>query len=417
MELSARGKSALEILAEIDNQFAPSDSEFIAFHEFGKSRSSVLNAVQRRIEPDLTYQSGKIFGAMTTEPHEFARYVYSRYLERNLGDCGLVPGTKSLEKDLIQILGSLLGDSDVSGNMVSGGTEANIIAMFLAKKSMPQIKNPEIVVPDSAHLSFDKSADLMGLTVKRAHLNADFSLDMNNFESLINDNTIALVGVAGTTALGMIDPLDKIGKLASQRKLLYHVDGAFGGMVFPFLEALGHNLPVFDMRIPEIVTYTIDPHKMGMGVIPGGCLLVRNHVLNDFGFEIPYLAGGGFKSLNILGTRPGASVISFWALMQHLGKEGYKKIVNQCWENTIYLKEELANIPQISLAVEPISPVLGLQLTPQSGMTLCEFDAKMRGLGWALGIFKQWNLARVVLMPHIQREHIDAFLADVKSLF
>lgn len=415
MELSARGKSSVDIISDLDHRLLGISSDEIP--NFGKSRAAVLSDLDLRLSDDWTYSSGHILGAMTTQPHEFARAVYSRYLERNLGDSGLVPATKALEHDLIHILGSLLGDSNVDGNMVSGGTEANIIAIHLAKKvAGNKIINPEIVVPDSAHYSFDKAADLLGVTVRRVPLDTDYKLDFEMYKELINEKTVALVGVSGTTALGLIDPLEKIGSLAHQHQLYYHVDGAFGGLNFPFLRALGHILPPFDLSVKNITSYTVDPHK-AMGVIPSGTLLIRDTSLADLGYTIPYLAGGGIKSLNITGTRPGASVISFWALLQYLGMEGFKNIVKECWENTIYMKEAIQSIPQLTLATEPITNIIGLKLTKSANMDIEHFDLELRQRGWALGIFKQYGFARVVLMPHVKREHIDAFLSDVRNIF
>ena len=91
---------------------------------------------------------------------------------------------------------------------------------------------------------------------------------------------------------------------------------------------------VAHFRVPGIDTYTVDPHKMGMGVIPTGALLVNTKSLNQHNFEIPYLAGGGVRSYNILGTRPGASALSFWALLKYLGREGFRNIIHTVWKRT-----------------------------------------------------------------------------------
>ena len=416
MELSDKGKAALGIMNDLDNYLSISPDSFSRLSTLGKSKPAVLDSLHTRLQPDLIYSSGKILGAMTTDPHEFARFVFEKYMERNLGDSGLVVGTRDVEREVVQMMGSLLGAPDVHGNMVSGGTEANLMAMYLAKKSRPEIITPEVIIPESAHYSFDKASELMGLKLKRARLTTDYQLDLDHYKSLITENTIAMVGVAGTTALGLIDPIRELGTIARKNDLFYHVDGAFGGLILPWLRELGHDLPEFDMSTPEIITYTVDPHKFGMGVNPSGGLLVREERLQKHGFEIPYLAGGGFKSYNLMGTRPGASAISFWALMHHLGREGFRAIASRCWNNTQYLKEEIQSIPGLKIAIEPQAPVLGLQLTPQAGLTLDQLDKKMRSRGWALGIFRQWDLARIVMMPHIRREHLDAFLTEIKQI-
>lgn len=416
MELSDKGKPVIDILQNIEGFIGYSENNFPKIHK-GKSRTLILTELEDRLKIDLDYSSGKVLGAMTTPPHDFARYIYSKFIDRNLGDRGLNPGTAAIEKEVIEMLGNLLGDPFVDGNITSGGTEANIIAMLLAKQKNSNIKGPSIVIPDSAHYSFDKAAILMGLKVKRAKLLPNFHLDLNHYESLIDSNTIALVGILGTSALGLIDPIEKIGRLASKYNKYFHVDGAFGGLVVPFMEELGYKFSSYNFKIPEICSYTVDPHKMGMSVNPSGSLLVNNSNVNSFKFEIPYLAGGAFKSYNILGTRPGASAISFWALMQFMGKQGFIENVRHCLENTYYLRDQIEEIPELKIATEPTMNVLGIQMTSQANMSLEKFNSRLRQKGWALGVFKQWDLLRTVIMPHINRHHIDRFILDVKTIF
>jgi tyrosine decarboxylase / aspartate 1-decarboxylase len=423
MELSEKGKTVSDLLAHIDHRLslfsqnsAESGDDFIGFRNEGKSRDRVLEEIDNRLIDDFTYSSGRILGAMTTEPHEFAKFVYARYIEKNLGDPGLVPGTYLIEQEVVSMLGNLLNCPTARGNQVSGGTESNIIAMRLARKLSSQIKTPEIVLPESAHYSFEKAADIMGLTLRKAELNDDFTVNMTHYESLINENTIALVGVAGTSSLGLIDPIKEIGQLAREHNLYFHVDGAFGGLVLPFLESLGHSYPPFDFRVKEVSSYTVDPHK-NLGVIPSGVILVRDPALTELGYSIPYLAGGAVKSLTITGTRPGASAISFWALMQYFGKEGFKSMVQQCWELTLYCKSLLETVPEIELATDPLVNIIGIKLSTQSNFNIEQLDTKLRKRGWALGLFKKYGLLRIVLLPHIQQEHIDAFIQDLKEIF
>ncbi len=310
LELSAKGKPINELFNQLDHclfVFSQKQTirgdEFIGFRNEGKARNRVIEEIDQRLEADLTYHSGKIIGAMTTDPHEFAKEVYTKYIEKNLGDPGLVPGTYQIEQELISMLGNLLNCPTVRGNQVSGGTESNIIAMRLARKISADIHHPEIVLPESAHYSFDKAADLMGLTLRKARLLHDYSVDMGHFESLINENTIALVGVAGTSSLGLVDPLEEIGELSAKHGIYYHIDGAFGGLVLPFMESMGHPVPSFDFRVKEVSSYTVDPHK-NLGVIPSGCILVRDPQLIELGYSIPYLAGGAVKSLSLTGIVP-----------------------------------------------------------------------------------------------------------------
>jgi len=193
------------------------------------------------------------------------------------------------------------------------------------------------------------------------------------------------------------------------------VDAAFGGFVLPFLNELGYEVPKWDFSVNSVSSITSDPHKMGLGIIPTGGFLIRDpSVLHKTGFEIPYLAGGGFKHFHIVGTRPGGTVISFWAIMRLLGMEGYKKIIKECMERTEYLKKRIAEIDGIKLASKPEINVVGI--TTESGESICDIDDKLREKNWMLGKFLDFNLIRVVIMPHVTKDHLSRFCDDLEDI-
>ena len=384
----------------------------------GKSKNEIYAELTALLRSDLSYDSGKIIGSMCTKPHEFAAEVFTRYLDKNLGDPGLFPGSYELEQRLIKEIGTLFGDPTASGSIVSGGSEANMIACRIAKKLRPEIKNPEIVISEAAHISFFKAADFMDITIRKAKVDPEtYELDMESYKNQISDKTIMLLGIPGTTGLGTIEPIPEIAKLAEKHKIYFHADAAFGGFVLPFLEKLFPNkYPLWDLRLAQLDSMTADPHKMGMGVVPSGGFLIRQKGLPEKArFEIPYLAGGGFKHLSLLGTRPGASAISFWALMQYLGFNGFLQIAKTCWENTLLLRDLIQDTPGIFIAKEPSINVLGIKLENKADHSICKLDTELRKKGWAMGIFRNWNFARVVIMPHITQEHIYRFIEDIKE--
>lgn len=101
----------------------------------------------------------------------------------------------------------------------------------------------EIIVPASAHLSFEKAADLLSMKIVKAGLNERFQVDMAAVRKAVNPRTVAIVGIAGTTGLGVVDPIDELSELALEENLYLHVDAAFGGFVVPFLKELGYKVP------------------------------------------------------------------------------------------------------------------------------------------------------------------------------
>jgi len=381
----------------------------------GIEKQKILELLEKKLKKDLSYDSGSILGSMCSEPLNFAKEIHNKYISKNLGDPGLFLGTAELEDEVIREIGELFGNSNIYGTFTTGGSEANLIAMRIARNLRPQIKKPEVVLPCSAHISFDKAADFLNITLKKVNLLDNFQLDLDHLDSLVNDNTCAVVGVAGTTSLGLVDPIEEIGEFIEGRDIFFHVDAAFGGFVLPFLKELGYPVPAWDFSVKTVDSITADPHKMGLGIIPSGGYFIKDaSILKKTGFEIPYLAGGNFKHFHIVGTRSGSPIIAFWATLKLLGINGFKEIVKNCMENTKFLVERISEIDGVKLAVDPVMNVVGI--TTESGKSICKLEEALRNKKWMLGKFLDFNLVRVVIMPHVKREHLIEFSSDLEKI-
>jgi len=380
-------------------------------NEKGLPKSLVLEQLKSRLKEDFTYDSGKILGSMCTEPHAFAKQVYMKFLEKNLGDPGLFPASAELEKEAIQLLGSLLSNSNSRGHFVSGGTEANIMALWAAR-NLSKEKRSEVIVPFSAHYSFDKAADLLGLKLIKVKLNERFQVDMVTVKETISSRTLAIVGIAGTTDLGIIDNIPELSEIAMAHKLYLHVDAAFGGFVLPFFRELGYANFDFDFKLPGVCSITVDPHKMGLAPIPAGGILFRNEaIMKSVSVEVPYLAGGNTEQSTIVGTRSGASAVAVWALLTHLGREGYKAVVERCMSLTWKLAEGIEKMDEVSLVTKPVMNIVGIKSNDIDIHLLAE---KLREKGWAVSLFP--NHIRIAVMPHIKALHVQSFLKDLRKI-
>jgi tyrosine decarboxylase / aspartate 1-decarboxylase len=380
----------------------------------GLSKRQVFDMLNEFQKKDLKYSSGRILGSMCTCAHPVAREAYQNFLESNLGDPGLFEGTKSLEDEVIAMLGELLGKKDVYGHVITGGTEANLMAMRAARnhaRAEKAIFHGEIIAPKSAHFSFKKAADILGLELKEAELDENYCMDINSVINLISDRTVAIVGVAGTTELGKIDPIADLSELCLEKNIYLHVDAAFGGFLIPFLRDIGYALPEFDFKLPGVCSITIDPHKMGMAPIPSGCILFREEkYLEVMSIDTPYLTEK--QQSTIVGTRTGASAAATWAIMKYMGWEGYVKIAQNSLEITdllargiVKLGFELVSSPELNI-VAFNAPNLGAQ----------QLANMLDDMGWAVSVSSCPPAIRIVLMPHIRREHMVDFLEDLKNI-
>ena len=377
--------------------------------ENGRSEEEVLEELEKRLSLDLTFDSGKILGSMCTYPHPIARKVVMKYMDRNLGDPGLHVGSREIEREAIQMLGELLHLKKAHGNIVSGGTEANILAVR-AFRNRSDVESPELILPESAHFSFLKASDLLGVELVWAKLKKDHSVDVRDVENKITDSTIGIVGIAGTTGLGVVDDIPSLSDLAVDYGVPLHVDAAFGGFVIPFAKALGYDIPDFDFKLKGVQSITIDPHKMGMAPIPaGGIIFRKKKFVESISIPAPYLAGGKVSHPMITGTRPGANAIAVWALLNHLGFEGYKTIVGEAMKLSRWFAERIKSMSGVHLIREPV-----LNIVSFGSEKLGEVETILKTKGW--GISAHRGYIRIVMMPHVKQEHLEAFLRDLREV-
>lgn len=369
----------------------------------GRSWASVRRSLRTFRDRDLSYSTGRILSSMCTAPSALTQEVYQLFSETNLGDAGLFEGTRNLEREAVRMLGSLMGKSDAEGFILSGGTEANLTALWAARNRLKR-KTPEVILPESAHFSFEKSGNLLGVKLVTAPVMKDLTVDVDKVVKNINKNTVALVGVAGSTEYGAIDDIKALSEAAVENSLPLHVDAAFGGFVIPFLKDLGYETRDFDFTLEGVTSITVDPHKMGLAPIPCGGLLVRDKsVFEPIVTSSPYLTERVHYTLS--GTRSGASAAAVYALLKHFGRAGYQANVKKCMEVTRHLHKGLQD-----LGIEVLKPWMNILVFKDGGLR-----RELSERGWVLSRTRRGE-ARLVIMPHVTLGVAQAFLRDVKRL-
>ncbi len=373
--------------------------------EKGRREEEILKYLFDARKKDWKYSDGKILNSMCTSPHPFAKHVYELFSDTNLGDAGLFKGTKGLENEAVGMLGSLLGKPNAAGFVLSGGTEANVMALWIAR-NMKRGENPELIVPKTAHFSIEKAADMLGFKLVMARCE-EHCVDISDVKDKISDNTVAIVGIAGTTEYGTIDDIEALSKIALNEDLYLHVDAAFGGLVIPFLKELGYGTKDFDFSIEGVSSITVDPHKMGLAPIPGGCLLLRERAwLDHIETPSPYLTEK--KHYTLTGTRTGASAASVYAALKLLGMEGYRENVRVCMERTLKLYDELK-----SLGVSMLEPTMNIFVFGHEMQD--EISDGLAKKGWGISRTTRGEI-RLVIMPHVTDDRIDEFIRDLKEI-
>ncbi|MCL4430125.1 MAG: tyrosine decarboxylase MfnA, partial [Chloroflexi bacterium] len=225
-------------------------------------------------------------------------------------------------------------------------------------------------------------------------------------EKCVSKNTVAIVGTAGTAELGVIDPIDNLSEVALRHGVFLHVDAAFGGLVIPFL---ANAKPNFDFILEGVKSITVDPHKMGMAAIPAGGILFKEPKMLDYlKIETPYLTDK--VQYTFVGTRTGASSASTWAVFKSLGREGFRKVIDNCMKNTKLLTGGIEKAG-LKLVVEPTLNLVAFRSENTRGLA-----EKLWKKEWVVSYVPRYDCVRIVVMPHVKRRHIAAFLKVLNEI-
>ena len=340
---------------------------------------------------------GRVLSSMCTEPHPAAREAAERFLATNPGDPSTYQAVAALEAAALDRLGDVVGLDEPHGYVASGGTEANIQAIRAAR-DLATTTTPNVVAPESVHFSAQKAARVLDVELRTAPVDDDYRADVDAMARLVDDDTAVVIAVAGTTEYGRVDPIPAICDLAHDHGARAHVDAAWGGFVLPFTD---HEWR-FDHAAVD--SMTIDPHKMGRAVVPAGGLVFRDsEPLDALAVDTPYLESTAQATLT--GTRSGAGVASTVAALEALWPAGYREQYERQQANAEWLAAELR--ARGFSVVDPELPLVAVDLPSALFSALGE-------RGWRLSRTDRGEL-RVVCMPHVTREALQAFVADVDA--
>ncbi|MCD6461556.1 MAG: tyrosine decarboxylase MfnA, partial [Thermoplasmata archaeon] len=355
--------------------------------------------------------SGRMLSPMYTTPLPEAVEAHMRFMESNLGNPGLYPGSAELERELVEWFKRLFhAPSGAAGRITSGGTESNITALWMAREATGK---KAVVFSENGHFSIRKACSLLSMEPVEIPTGDDTLPDLDAMERALDRMEVAaVVGIAGTTEFGLMEPIEEMAGIAEERDIPLHVDAAFGGMVFPFLTyesegpESGGGGRIFDFRLEAVATLSVDPHKMGMSTTPAGLLIARDPEWWDLtGVPSPYLTRPVHTGL--LGTRASGAAAGAYAAVMTMGEEGYRELVARCMENTRYLRK-LVEENGMTLAVEPESNVVVIN-DPEAKSTA----ERLRERGWMVSVTGKIPGIRIVVMPHVTREVIEEFVRDL----
>ncbi len=279
------------------------------------------------------------------------------------------------------------------GILVSGGTTANITALWCARNTSLGPKNEflgiekeglaaalnfygykgsVVIGSELMHFSFDKAADLMGISTQgliRVPVDSNNRVNIQALRQTVADcrdqnlHIIAIVGVAGTTDSGSVDPLEDIAEIAQENNVHFHVDAAWGGPVI-FSQKHRHKLA----GIERADSVTIDGHKqlyLPMGI---GMVFFRDpHLASSIEKQASYTMRKGSFDLGkraLEGSRPGMALF-LHAGLKLIGLKGYEFLIDEGIRKTQYMAVRISTMPEFELLADPDTNLLIYRYIPK----------------------------------------------------
>ncbi len=396
------------------------------FPKIGMNNKLLNLELERRINETPSWSNTKRgfrIGFPQTRPDHSALQAYKKFLNlnsNNIGDPNLIgkTGTRALEQEVLLASATLFGDSHAVGYISTGGTESNLEAIWMISSYFSiERKYIAIIKTSLTHYSINKAAMILGIKTFDSILSKDYTINIYELCRLIKSlfakgfKGFIIVGTVGYTATGTQDDIEGISQSISKLKqdlkvkIALHVDAAFGGLVVKFLKPNLH----FDLYNSEVLTFTVDFHKMGLCPYPSSLFLCRARITKAIKQHIDY---ADVDDWFVSGSRSGAAAAACWAVINHLGYEGYKKKALYCLELKNWLIKELKVLFPESEVIKNDLNIIAIRFGEHRLKLPKNIEIKYRIHPIEIS-GKLWY--RIYVMPHENKKNLNFFLHDLSK--
>jgi glutamate decarboxylase len=367
--------------------------------------------------------------------------LLKRTSDINFIDFHEYPTTRTIHQRVINMMGSLLNapepndddpETSAIGTATVGSSEAIMLALLAHKWSWRKQRlargldasRPNVIFGADVHSCWEKFALYFDVEARIVPLQpGKYVIGPEDVEPLIDENTIAVGVVVGTTFTGQNDDFTGINDLLLRVRqtrgwdIPIHVDGASGGFIMAFV----HPEIAWDFRLEQVRSINVSNHKYGL-VYPGmGCVIFRdtNCVDPDLIFRINYL-GGEMQNFSLNFSRSAAQIFLQYYNFLRLGREGYRRIMANIMRNARYLEERVLESGRFELLTDVnCLPVVVLRLLDDSRYTVFQICEILRERGWSVPAYtlppdaETIAVMRVVVKENFSRDMADIFARDL----
>jgi glutamate decarboxylase len=357
---------------------------------------------------------------VTTWMPSLAGTLMAHTADKNMIDKDEYPQTARIESHCVNILADLWHapySEQATGCSTTGSSEAAMLAGMAMKwrwrkrreaEDKPADK-PNLVMGANVQVCWEKFARYWEVEPRMVPMEGDrFHLTADQIAAHVDENTIGVVAILGSTFDGSYEPVreiaEELDRIQAEQGLdiPVHVDAASGGFVAPFVQPELE----WDFRLERVCSINASGHKYGL-VYPGvGWAIWRNEesLPEELIFNVNYL-GGNMPTFALNFSRPGSEVIAQYFMFTSLGHEGYRRTIQSAQDVALYLSSEIEKLGPYNLISRGDElPVFAFALKPEvTNYTVFDVSARMRERGWLIPAYtfpanrEDLNVLRIVV--------------------
>lgn len=372
---------------------------------------------------------------VTTWMDDGANKLIAENFNKNFIDQDEYPSVRMIHQRCVNILADLFSATHTDnavGTSTVGSSEAIMLALLAHKWNWKKrqmahhraVDKPNIVYGADVHTCWDKFARYFEVESRVIPLSpGNYTINPVDVLNRIDENTICVGAILGTTFTGQVDPIEKINQLLVDCKkdtgldIPIHVDGASGGFVAPF----AHPKLKWDFRLEQVKSINVSGHKYGL-VYPGiGWLIFRDAGVlpKELIFNVNYL-GGEMPTYTLNFSKNSAGIIAQYYNFIHLGREGYTRVIRNCFDVSSFLMKTLNDSPWFTVINrEQLLPIVTFKLKKDQPFSVYDISQKLRERGWIVPAYslppdaESVSILRVVVKENFSHDLAEMFCQDI----
>jgi len=355
----------------------------------------------------------------------------------------VAPVATTIETEMISLMNSYAGYSDGDGIFVSGGSNANLVAMFSARnRILPESRfegydrNQKLVafVNEQAHYSFETAANVLGIGAKNVVkvksdkngklIPAELELEITNAIKR-GEKPFFVAATCATTLLGAYDPIDEMAEICKKYNIWLHADGSFGGSII-LSEKHRHLMK----GIEQTDSFAWNPHKLMNIPLICSALLVKKrgtlqHNITDINTDYIFHDIDTIEDLGKKSIQCGRKVdaVKLWFAWKYFGLEGYQKRIDNLIDMATYAEKIINEQSKLELLSERQSFAVCFRYVPDKESDLNKFNLELRESLRKSGksivnygyIGKTLAIRLITANGELQKSDIDLFFSNVLS--